>query len=203
MIQRRVCGVLVASLLLVPRVAFADLHFVPFGGRVFLGATTLVDPELVVARPKWVFGGTVTFIDEGFLGVEGDFGYISGFFQSTETAGTSPRVTSSRVVTLMGNVVLVVPKKITRESLRPYLSGGAGLLSAHRDFRGDVFQGDANMWGINLGGGATGFVTDFTGVRWDVRYFRSVGQEGTDSGISLGTTRLSFWRATMGIVVKY
>ena len=201
MIHRRHCAALVAAILLTPVPAAADLHIVPFGGRLFGAHTTLTDPLLATQRPKWVFGGTVTLIGDGPFGVEGEFGYIGGFWQSPETE--RPLVTGSRVVTVMGNVVLAVPRRITRESLRPYFSGGAGAILAHIDSLGNALNVDAKMFGINLGGGATGFITPFTGVRWDVRYFRAVAGEGQDTGISIGTARLSFWRATMGIVVKY
>jgi hypothetical protein len=198
---RRLRATIFAALLLAPAPALADVHFVPFGGRLFGAHTTLIDPLLATERPKWVFGGTVTVIGEGLFGLEGDFQYVGGFWESPDTE--RPLVTGSKVITLMGNVVIAIPRRITRESLRPYFSGGAGTMIAQIDTLGDALNVDAKMFGINLGGGATGFITPFTGVRWDVRYFRAVGGQGQDPGISIGTARLSFWRFTMGLVLKY
>ena len=40
----------------------------------------------------------------------------------------------------------------------------------------DIFSANRSLVGINVGGGAMGFLTERVGVRWDVRYFRSVGE---------------------------
>ena len=40
-----------------------------------------------------------------------------------------------------------------------------------------------------------------TGVRWDVRYFRGIGSaEG--GGTLSGAARLSYWRASMAVVLR-
>jgi hypothetical protein len=45
-------------------------------------------------------------------------------------------------------------------------------------------------------------LSDRIGVNWDIRRFRSVGgSEGT--GISFGQEQVSFWRASMGLALRY
>ena len=56
---------------------------------------------------------------------------------------------------------------------------------------------------MNLGGGAVGFLTRDTGLRWDVRYFRSIKGEDTSGTFTSGETRLNYWRGTMGVVIRY
>jgi hypothetical protein len=58
-----------------------------------------------------------------------------------------------------------------------------------------------NLGGFNLGGGAMGFVTKRTGVKWDLRYVRGSGS--SDTGIAFGSPRIHFWRATMALVIRY
>ena len=52
----------------------------------------------------------------------------------------------------------------------------------------------------DVGGGATGFLSDFVGVNWDVRRFQTLGGANTATGI--GAEKLSFWRATMGFTFR-
>ena len=54
----------------------------------------------------------------------------------------------------------------------------------------------------DVGGGATGFLTDFVGLNWDVRLFRIAQDAEERHGLSFGPEQLSFWRATMGISIR-
>lgn len=185
------------TVLLLPSPARADWHLSPFAGVKFLGSTTLVDLDTAADDKKLVFGGTITWIGHGLFGVEGDLAISPNYFEGDN----SPLVRSSQVTTLMGNVVVTAPLGWTRESLRPYVSGGAGLIRASMDDVDSIFTFRRNLGGYNVGGGVVGFVTPFTGVKWDVRYFRAWGPTG--EATSFGSARLNFWRATMGIVLRY
>ena len=61
--------------------------------------------------------------------------------------------------------------------------------------------GAQNSVGMNIGGGAIGFISPRTGVRFEVRHFRSL-----DRDLNLLTaepdSQLSFWRATVGVVIR-
>ena len=50
-------------------------------------------------------------------------------------------------------------------------------------------------------GGAIGFFSPRTGVRFEVRHFRSLKRE-TDQLTGETSSLLSFWRITAGIVIK-
>jgi len=62
---------------------------------------------------------------------------------------------------------------------------------------------DRIMPAMDLGGGVTGFLSNRLGLSWDVRYFRSLGPEGLEPIAEAGTERLSFWRASMALAVRY
>jgi hypothetical protein len=97
--------------------------------------------------------------------------------------------------------VLALPLSITRESLRPYGVAGFGLVQARSsDVLGEL-PISRNMPGFTVGGGAIGFVTPDAGARFDLRYIRALGRE--EGGfVRAGVARLSFWRASVGLVVR-
>ena len=112
------------------------------------------------------------------------------------------RVKSSHTHALMGNVVLAAPLTWNEYGLRPFLSGGLGWLNATMIDEGGVSTFKRDMAAFNIGGGAIGFVTDRTGLRFDVRYFRHLRNEPELLSTS-GTRELHFWTATVGVVLKY
>jgi hypothetical protein len=66
-----------------------------------------------------------------------------------------------------------------------------------------AFDVTSNMGALDIGGGATGFFSDRFGVSWDLRYFRRVsGGPDKSTGLVFGDPELSFWRASMAIVVR-
>jgi hypothetical protein len=60
---------------------------------------------------------------------------------------------------------------------------------------------DDNSLGFNLGGGAIGFFSRRTGVRFELRHFRTFEREAREFGDI--ASRVSFWRFTVGAVVRY
>jgi hypothetical protein len=194
--------VLAALLLaLIPRAASAQPVLVqPFAGISFAGETNIIDLDKATKLRKLTWGGTVTVIGRGVFGVEGDFAFIPGFF---ERETEDKLVADSQVVTLMGNVVIATPLSWTGLSLRPYFSGGGGLMRTRVRDAADIFTSNRNLLGIDLGGGVIGFFTERIGVRWDVRYFKSVSEPGDTGDVLFGSANLSFWRANMALVLKY
>jgi len=188
-------------LALIPRLVSAQPVLIqPFAGLSFGGQTNIIDLDKATKLSKITWGGTVTVIGRGVFGVEGDFSYVPGFFERDTEAEL---VTDSQVVTLMGNVVIATPLSWTGLSLRPYFSGGAGLIRTHIQDLADIFSSERNLVGIDLGGGLIGFFTERVGVRWDVRYFKSVSDPGDAEDVAYGSASLSFWRANMALVLKY
>jgi hypothetical protein len=192
--------VLAASLLFastVPATA-AEWQLKPFVGVAFGGATTLlVDLDQQAGKPHLVVGGSAAVIGEIF-GVEGDVAHVPGFLGDQQHL-----VLSSSVTTLTGNVIVAAPASKTRYTLRPYLVGGGGWLRVHAEDALNVFSETVNMRAVDVGGGATGFLTDVVGLNWDLRYFRGVGGQDEGRGLSLGAEQLSYWRLNMAVVIRY
>lgn len=199
-----VARVAVAALLLVlsPHTASADWIFAPFVGSAFAGSTALPDLEQGASSAQLIFGGSVGWWSAGLLGLEGDFSYAPRFFERDNRAGV---VTDSNALTLGGNLVVATPVSVTRESLRPYVVGGLEWMHASIDDSSNLFPeifGRArNGLGINLGGGAVGFISPRTGFRFELRHFRSLERD-TDFFTGERESLLSFWRATVGVVIR-
>jgi hypothetical protein len=186
-----------AAVLLMPGTASAEWQIKPFLGLTFGGGTTLVDLEEAAGDPNLVYGGSVLLLGNIF-GIEGDVGFGPGFFES----GDQILVTDSEVTTVTGNVVVTLPRRATQYTLRPYLVGGFGLMHVRKADVIEAFDSTRNLAAINVGGGATGFLTDRVGLSWDLRYFRNVTGPEVGSGLLVGEARLSFWRATMAVVFR-
>jgi hypothetical protein len=190
--------------------AYADWHLSPFFGLSCKGATTLVDFEDGATRTHWMFGGTAALLGRGWLGVEGHFLLVPGFFENDERslmAGaavtglpTFSPITHSRVTTLMGNVVIAAPLDWNEFGLRPFVSGGLGLMRARQS--GGPFDVNVNMLGFDVGGGAEGPLSDHTGLRFDVRFMRSLTRP-EQQGITFYAASLRFWTASVGFVFRY
>lgn len=130
----------------------------------------------------------------GVIGGEVEFGYSPSFF------GTRNDFGHNTVIDLTANVILGVPIGGGRgASLRPYVTGGVGLIRTQID-GGTVFRvrSSNNDFGFDLGGGVMGFVSDHFGLRGELRYFRSTN----DDLSSLRLGRLKFWRLSGGIVLR-
>lgn len=188
-----------ATLMLWPAGAAAqELQLKPFLGLTFAGETTIIDLDETADDVHFALGGSGTWIGEVF-GFEADFGFVPGFLTGEEQAGLS-----SSVLTLTGNVVIALPRRMTQYTLRPYVAGGVGLMRVSRDDPFDAFPLTLNVMTIDVGGGATGFLSETVGLNWDLRYFRNItGSPDPDNpGLSFGAPRLSFWRLTMGLVLR-
>jgi hypothetical protein len=178
-----------------------DLLFIPYLGFTFAGGSSLfADLEQGSGESASALGGSVSVIGAGILGVEADIGYVPGFFERGEREIVVP---GSFVTSLTGSVVITLPLAITRESLRPYLVAGGGLIRAEaRDIQSQ-FPIRSTMPAIDLGGGAVGFLSNTVGVRFDLRYIRSLGQGDDALAMADVGARVRFWRGSVGLVLKY
>jgi hypothetical protein len=195
--RRRTVVVLVAGLLLMSARTYAeDRQIRPFIGATFGGGTTFV--ELDRGKANLALGVSAAFLGEVF-GVEVDIADAPGFFESDDRH----LVTGSRVTTLSGNVVVAAPHRLTEYSLRPYFVGGAGLMRVRTTTSLNVFNVSKLLPSFDVGVGVIGFMTDHMGVNWELRRFQSIGSNSGGKGLSFGDEQLSFWRATMGVAVRY
>jgi hypothetical protein len=181
----------------VPASARAELQLRPFLGLAFGTSTTFTpDPAGGDKSPKLVYGVSGGLVGE-FVGVEADFARWSGFLTPNESI-----ITGSTVTTLMGNLVVALPRRLAEYTLRPYFGGGAGLVRVSVELPLAGLNYSRNMTGIDLGGGVTGFLTRRIGVSWDVRHFRARRPDAV-VGDSFGAERISFWRANMALAIRY
>ena len=150
-------------------------------------------------QKKVTFGISGTLLSDSFLGIEAGVGHTSGFFSGNDPAAL---IQSSRVTTLDGSVIVAAPLSVTRESLRPYVIGGLGLMQARAKDAVGIFPIEKDFLGVNFGGGALGLLTPRTGVRFEVRHFKAAS--GADGPFAReGLSRLSFWRASVGVTLHY
>lgn len=190
-------GVLALALVLMyPPAASADWFITPFIGLKFAGDTNLVDLESGASNTKLTLGAIASWVNAGVLGFEADVGYSPRFFERSSGA----LVARSHVITVMGNFVLSVPQEITGDSLRPFVSGGAGWMRIGIDDVAGLLPVKSNLFGINVGGGATGRLTDVSSLRFELRYFKSITND--EEAVREGTS-LSFWRAGVGLTLRY
>jgi hypothetical protein len=197
----RAAWLAVALWLSAPAAAAAEWQVRPFIGFTFGGFTTFVDPDQAIETKNLVMGLSGGWLGEIF-GFEADFGRAPGFFQVDQ--GREPvLVRTSAVTTLTGNVVIALPRRMAGYGLRPYFSGGAGLI--HLDTFG-TFGGvlhNRTLPSLSFGGGATGFLTSTVGLNWDIRRLNTLRGEGETLGNSVGREQLSFWRVTMSVALRY
>jgi hypothetical protein len=195
------CCLLVA---LLPRPAVAEWQFVPMIGATFKGKTSLLDLENATGKVHRHLGGSVSLLGGGIFGAEALVIYTPAFFESDDPGFEIPIpgdfvVTSSRTLAVMGNVVLTAPRRWTEYGLRPYMSGGLGLLHARTE--DGILPLYANLVGFNIGGGAIGFLTPRTGVRFDFRYVSSLHREEAVNE-AFGRTHLSYMTLSVGLVIR-
>jgi Outer membrane protein beta-barrel domain len=191
-------AIFVAALMLIAFDAGADWLFTPFLGATFAPQIPFVDLEQSAGTKKVVVGGSAALLSNGVFGIEGDFGYSPRFFETSSRAGLN---TGSNVTSLMGNVVVALPLHVTRESLRPYAVGGVGLIhAAAAALVVETFDIDNNLLGYDFGGGAIGMFDPNVGVRFDLRQIRTVHEV---ENLLQQRGHLSFWRATVGVTIRY
>lgn len=187
-------------LLAAPRAAEAqDLLLMPYLGFTFAGGSSLfADLEKGSGETASLLGASVALLGGGMLGVEGDIAYVPGFFERGEQEIVVP---GSFVTSLTGTVMLTLPISVTRESLRPYVVAGGGAIRAEARDKISVFPIRSTMAALTFGGGAIGFLSNTVGVRFDLRYLRSLG-EGDDMIAGEGP-RVHLWRGSVSLVLRY
>lgn len=186
----------------VPSTASADWLFTPFIGGTFGGNATLADSGLDVKNEferRLSYGASLAWMGAGVFGFEADFGYSPNFFRADDNGSKINFVGDGNETTLMANIVVGAPLG----SVRPYASGGLGLMRSKVDNVGQFFdKPSSNDWGYDVGGGVMGFFSQNVGLRGDIRYFRSLqSNDSSTFDLSLGDFR--FWRGTVGVTFKF
>lgn len=175
-----VASALAATLAALPSPAQADIVLSPFTGVHFGGD----------AREKpTTFGGNVTFVGRS-LGLEIDAARTGDFFG--DGASTVSMLTAS----------LVGGADLPGSGVKPYFLAGAGLLRTNVDFANIADDTSYNNFAILLGGGLNVYLTDHVGLRGDLRYVRRLERQ-SDVGIIPIASNFDFWRATVGLNIRF
>jgi len=171
------------------------------GAALFAGAVAIASP----ARAETLFvpwlgvntGGTASAAHDfgasvgttlgGVVGGDLDVGYSPGLFG---------RDLNGHVLTIMANATVGIPFDGTRRAgLRPYLTGGIGVIRSRIDDRLFGLSSRRTDFGVNVGGGVLAFFNRHLGVRADLRYMRSVEDEAPAG-------RVHFWRTSFGVTLR-
>jgi hypothetical protein len=197
-VSHRILPLILAVACLTPVPVAADWIVSPYLGARFGGSTTFLVGGEAVERNKFTFGGSVGVLSDGVLGVEADLGFIPGFFERFEGFVTQ----SNRLMTLMGNVIVAVPLHVTQYGLRPYVSGGVGLMQARA--QADVLDViSSDLFAMNVGGGAIGPISPRSSLRFDLRYFQNLSGDPAATTAGTDGLELSFWRGTVGLTFRF
>jgi Outer membrane protein beta-barrel domain len=186
--------VLVGLVLGLPRAARADGFIAPGLGVTFGNASAQGRANFVV--------------DLGWLpknepvGVELDVTYAPSFFGNAGPYG------ENNVATFMGNVILAGGTEQrfgvrSGSSVRPYLSGGIGVI--HETVTTPVAANTIsnNDLGVNVGIGVMGTTRRNVGVRADVRYFRDIVDHSAGNTTNIDFGAFHFWRASLSVVLGF
>src|SRR5262245_4911465 len=193
---------LLSLALLLPAPASAQSWFIaPFIGANFAGNASFGDfPDADDELERRVDFGFTLGYNPGVVGFEVDLGWSPNFFE--DTAGDRDfEFGDNNVTTLMGNLLISAPPGT---GIRPYASGGLGLMRAHASVDSGVFNDlSTNDLGINIGGGINGQFNDNVGIRGDIRYFRSLQDSEPDTALDLSFADFNFWRGSVGVTFRW
>ena len=183
-----------AVVLLLPGVARADWLFTPYGGMTF--GKDAKDLE------HFNWGVDAGWMGHGIVGFDVDFNHTPNFFEPKDATNTTELFGSNNVTSLMGNILVGAPIGGQKGGgVRPYVSGGFGLLKQNVPGATDFLKVSSNDFGMNFGFGAHVFASDHVGFRGDVRYLRSLQKnDSTVTNFALGN--FDFWRWTVGITFR-
>ena len=169
------------------RPAHADWLFTPFLGVTFGGSTSSQAAS---------YGAGIGYMGARVVGAELQVEFTPNFFETE-----SNNLEDSNVATVMGNVIVGAP--LGSPGIRPYVSGGAGILRTRATSADNVFDLNENAFGVNVGAGVIGFVRENFGLRLDVRFFRRLKDSDAGDNIHLDLGDFQYWRAAVGGTFRF
>lgn len=125
------------------------------------------------------------------VGFEVEAAFTPDFFTD------SPFVGDNSVTTVMGNVLV----GSFTGPIRPYATGGLGLMRLNLEGPLGAADFDRNDLAMNAGGGVMAFLSPAFALRGDVRYYRNLNDNEEEFGVDLD--QFDYWRGTVGLVIKF
>lgn len=174
----------------------ADVQITPMIGFTIRTNTNLVDLGLTTPKPHNNIGGALTVLSKGIFGVEGIGAWTPRIFEANAV------VRGGHSIALMGNAVFAAPRTGWVEyNLRPYASAGLGMMNVKEtDVLG--FIGSHTVPGFDVGGGAIGFLTAHTGLRFDLRYYSTLRAIPDAVAVTPGPPHLRYMTLSFGVVIR-
>ena len=195
---RRALAIGFLLLALTPAAARADGLLVPFAGVNFGGnAGETFGNGVDAKRLDW--GVSFAWMGGGVFGFEGDIGYSPDFYGKNDAGGSS-------VLSLMGNVLLGVPFGGQQGfGVRPFGLVGIGVLKSDLESFTELVGFDDTEVAWDFGGGVLIFFTSHTGIRGDIRYFRTFNsvEFGPIDISNDGADAIDYTRGSIGFVYRY
>ena len=197
MLSTRAIGTVLVAILLAPVPARADTLLIPFFGVNFGGDSGKEFSE-AFDTSQFNWGVSFAFMGGGVFGFEGDIGFSPDFYGKNDAGG-------SNVLTATGNLVIGIPFGGQQGfGIRPYGLVGAGLLKSKSDFGTGVAEVDENDLTWSAGGGILLFFGTRTGIRFDVRYFKTFDDlEILGVPIAQSPGKVDFTRGSLGFVLRF
>ena len=147
-------------------------------------------------------GGVAAEVAAGWLLAGGDLGYASGYFDPPEDV--LDLIASSHVLTVSGHAGIGRPAREDNDRYFPYVTAGFGLMRQDARDRAGFISVKRNDPAINVGGGIRVLITEYLGVRADIRYFRSLKDPfDNPDPIVADLERVHFWRFGLGAVLRF
>src|SRR5262245_49663483 len=166
MFLQRALAMTLFMILAMPSAARAEGLLIPFFGVNFGGDSGKDFGDAVDAK-RFNWGASFAVMGGGVVGIEGDIGYSPDFYGKSDLGGSS-------TLTVMGNLLLAVPLGgRSGFGVRPYALGGLGMIRSTVESFGDPLKVEENQFGWDFGGGVMVFFNDHTGLRGELRYFRT------------------------------
>src|SRR5712692_4770682 len=165
--------------------ARADGFLTPFIGYNFGGDSSNCAGLTNCSPRRTNYGVSVGTIGTS-VGFEEDLSYAMDFFGAALGAKNS-------VFSAMSN--LLFPGGPGR--IQSYIVSSVGLVRLRVAL--NQISVDSNVIGYDVGGGVNGFFTTHVGIRGDVQHFHTF----QDVNVPLVSGKLGFWRASLGLALKF
>jgi hypothetical protein len=164
--------------------------------------------------PSVDFGGQLAFLWKGVIGAEALADFAPSFRIDNLVLADHPHANS-----YMANLIFATPLGAEGQ-IEPYISGGVGAVQLRTTVLNlalpnstgalatGTSDGDQMLPGTDLGGGVMGFA-GMIGFRADVRYYKVPTDTTFQSNSAVGQVTegllsgLSFWRANIGVAVRW